>query len=170
MLLLGSFALAGCSGDDTADEPDTTQTDTDTTTGSDSGSTVTESMDAETILAEACALCHDLNRIYLASDATDWDATIQMMSEEHSKTHPGGDNFLTAEQEQLIIDFMKSRTVSAGEQVVREKCVECHELTNITKQAQGTDWSSVIDRMIDEHDASLTEAEQQDALNFLRGE
>jgi len=168
MLIVGALAIGGCSSDEPVTEPDTTGE----STGSDSGSDTpaTGSVDAEAILEQQCTLCHDASRIYLQSDATDWADVIDRMNAEHSKTQPGSEELLSAEQQQALIDFMKSRTQSAGEKVVREKCVECHDLTNITKQAQGTDWSSVIDRMVDEHDASLTEAEQQDALNFLRGQ
>jgi len=170
MFMFAAFSTAGCSGNDATTDTSTTQTDTQATSGTDSGSSTVQTADAETILKEACSLCHELSRVYLASDATDWEATINKMIDEHSRTQPGSETLLTPEQEQAIIDFMKSRTMSAGELVVRDKCVECHDLTNITKQAQGTDWSSIIDRMVDEHGASLTEAEQQDALNFLRGE
>lgn len=168
-MVSAAFAVVGCTSDEPADEP----------TGSEEPAEepadeveepATPSADAETVLEEQCTLCHDTARIYPASDATDWSATIERMNEEHSKTHPGDAPLLSVEQEQAIIEFMKSRTLSVGEEVVRDKCVTCHELDNITRQVQGADWVEIIDRMVEEHGAALTEQEQQDALNFLQGQ
>lgn len=163
-MLFAMLTIVGCASEEPIEEPGGTEEPTGETE-----EPAAEAPDAQTVLETSCVLCHDTSRIYLASDATDWAATIARMNAEHSKTHPGDAPLLTVEQEQEIIDFMKSRTQSAGEVVVREKCVTCHEFDNITSQAQGADWASIIDRMIDEHDASLSEQEQQDALNFLQG-
>lgn len=166
-MLFAMLAFAGCASEEPAvEEPAAEEPAAEEPAAEEP---VAETSDAQTVLESACTACHDVSRIYLASDATDWSATIERMSAEHSKTHPGGESLLSVEQEQAIIDFMKSRTQSEGEQVVREKCVTCHELDNITRQAQGADWASIIERMIEEHDAQLTEQEQQDALNFLQG-
>ncbi|MHB8805933.1 MAG: hypothetical protein ACYC7C_12005 [Coriobacteriia bacterium] len=164
-MLFAMLTIVGCASEEPTEEPTGTEE-----PAGESEEPAAEAPDAQTVLEQACVACHDASRIYLASDATDWAATIERMNAEHSKTHPGDAPLLSVEQEQAIIDFMKSRTQSAGEVVVREKCVTCHELDNITNQAQGADWSAIIDRMIDEHGASLTEQEQQDALNFLRGQ
>lgn len=162
MLVVGMAVATGCAEDEPATvEPTETE---------EPAATEAEAVDAEAVLEESCALCHDLSRVYLQSDATDWADVITRMDAEHSKQQPGDQTLLTLEQQDAIIAFMKTRTQSAGEAVVREKCVTCHELSNITSQAQGADWSAIIDRMMAEHDASLTEAEQQDALNFLQGE
>ncbi|MHB1018497.1 MAG: hypothetical protein ACYCXR_08585 [Coriobacteriia bacterium] len=164
-MLFAMLTIVGCA----SEEPDVSDEPTEEPSG-DTDEPVAETPDAQAVLEESCVFCHDTSRIYLASDATDWAATIERMNAEHSKSHPGDAPLLTVEQEQAIIDFMKSRTQSEGELVVREKCVTCHELDNITRQAQGADWEEIIDRMIEDHDASLTEQEQQDALNFLQGQ
>ena len=162
LMMVGMIAAAGC-----AEEAPAT---VEPTEAEEPAVSEPEAVDAQVALEESCTLCHDVSRIYLQSDATDWVDVIERMDAEHSKTQPGSESLLTAEQRDAIIAFMKTRTQSAGEVVVREKCVTCHELDNITSQAQGADWQAIIDRMIDEHDASLTEAEQQDALNFLQGQ
>lgn len=164
-MLFAMLSIVGCA----SEEPDVSDEPTEEPSG-DTDEPAAETPDAQTMLEESCVFCHDTSRIYLASDATDWQATIERMNAEHSKTHPGDAPLLSVEQEQAIIDYMKSRTQSAGEVVVREKCVTCHEIDNITRKAQGADWASIIDRMIEEHDASLSEQEQQDALNFLQGQ
>ncbi|MHB1016629.1 MAG: hypothetical protein ACYC2X_01880 [Coriobacteriia bacterium] len=164
-MLFAMLTIVGCA----SEEPDVADEPTEEPSG-DTDEPAAGAPDAQTVLETSCVFCHDANRIYLASDATDWEATIERMNAEHSKTHPGDAPLLAVEQEQAIIDFMKTRTQSAGEVVVREKCVTCHELDNITRQAQGADWEAIIDRMIGDHDASLTEQEQQDALNFLQGQ
>jgi hypothetical protein len=118
-----------------------------------------------------CALCHPLARIYLQPVATDWAVVIDRMNANHAKTFgQSGWTELTPARKTAIVEFMKSRTRSAGEFVVRGKCTKCHALTNLTKQAQGADWTAIIDRMIKKHGAKLTTAEQQDAINFLKGQ
>jgi cytochrome c5 len=165
ILLFGAFSVAGCASEEPAEEPGEAEEPAEEPEEPAAGE-----VDAELALEEACALCRDLNRIYLQSDATDWEDVIERMDAEHAKSHPGDATLLTVEERDAIIEFMKTRTISAGEQVVREKCVECHDLANITRQAQGADWASIIDRMISQHGAELTEQEQQDALNFLMGQ
>lgn len=164
LLMFGMVATSGCDKDEPATGP----------TGSDTPAAETPDspppVDAEAALEDACAQCHDLSRVYLQSDATDWADVISRMDAEHAKSHPGDAALLTVEQRDAIIAFMKTRTQSVGEVVVREKCVTCHELTNLTKQTQGADWTAIMDRMVTQHGAQLTEQEQQDALNFLMGQ
>lgn len=164
LMIVGMLTAAGCADEASVNEP------AETVEPAESEPEAPAEIDAQAVLEESCTLCHDASRIYLQSDATDWEDVIERMDVEHSKTQPGSESLLTAEQRDAIVAFMKSRTQSAGEVVVREKCVSCHELDNITKQAAGADWSTIIERMVAEHDASLTEQEQQDALNFLQGE
>ena len=168
-MLFAMLSIDGCVSDEPAEEPAASEEPAEEPSG-DIDEPAAETPDAQAVLEQSCVSCHDTSRIYLASDATDWSSTIERMNAEHSKTHPGDAPLLSVEQQQAIIDFMKTRTQSDGEVVVREKCVTCHELDNITRQAQAADWSAIIDRMIEEHDASLTEQEQQDALNFLQGQ
>ena len=94
------------------------------------------------------------------------------MDANHAKTFGNtiGQSGLTPARRDAIIAFLKSRTCSAGELIVRDKCTKCHALTNLTKQAQGAEWAAIVDRMIKTHGASLTTAEQQDAINFLKGQ
>lgn len=168
-MLFAMLTIVGCASEEPAEEPAASEEPAEEPSG-ETEEPAAEIPDAQVVLEEQCTLCHEASRIYLASDATDWAATIERMNAEHSKTHPGDAALLTAEQEQQIIEFMKTRTQSAGEVVVRDKCVTCHDLDNITRQAQGADWTAIIDRMIAEHDAALSEGEQQDALNFLQGQ
>jgi cytochrome c2 len=135
-----------------------------------SSSTTPAATDAETILKQQCGMCHSLDRIYLQPDSTDWAAVIARMDANHSKTFSSGWADMSAAKRQEIITFLKSRTMSAGEKLVREKCVTCHPLTNITVQASGTDWSTIVDRMIKTYGASLTANDKEAIVAFLSGQ
>jgi mono/diheme cytochrome c family protein len=123
--------------------------------------------DAQAVLKQQCGLCHSLDRIYLQPDSTDWAAVIARMDANHSKTFATGWAEMSAAKRQEIITFLQSRTMSAGEKLVRQKCVTCHPLTNITVQASGTDWSAIVDRMITKYGASLTANDKEAIVAFL---
>jgi len=173
-LMLFTAALAGCSADEDVSTPATSNEVAAEETTVDNGvSAASSSIDGQAVIEGACTQCHTVARIYLQSDATDWSAVIDRMDEQHTlmfESNLTDGAGLTPERRAAIIEFMKTRTKSEGELVVREKCVTCHALTNITQQAQGADWANIVDRMVQQHDASLTVEEQQAAVNFLQGQ
>lgn len=158
------FTMTACS----ADEPVETAVESPATEPPADSSLTPE--DAQIAMEESCSVCHDINRVYLQPDATDWPAVIDAMVTGHGAYLSMHGSEITDDQLDSIIDFLKTRTYSEGEQVVREKCTSCHELSNITKQAQDVDWVSIVNRMVGEHEASLTLEEQQSAINFLKGQ
>lgn len=176
VLALGVLPLSACSSEKQTDAPATSDVAADedgVAAGGEDADSAPSAIDGQAVLEASCAQCHTTALIYLQPDATDWDGIIDRMDEKHAEMFESNltDSVgLTPERRAAIVEFMKSRTHTQGEQVVRDKCVGCHDLSNITKQAQDADWQSIVDRMIDEHDASLTVEEQQSAVNFLRGE
>lgn len=55
----------------------------------------------------------------------------------------------------------------SGETVVQEKCTTCHEITVVEQQPSDVDWDGMIDRMINEYDAEISEAEKAAAIEYL---
>lgn len=55
----------------------------------------------------------------------------------------------------------------SGETVVQEKCTTCHEIAIVDQQPSDVDWDDMIDRMIEEYDAEITEAEKAAAIEYL---
>lgn len=170
VLLAAALIATGCAQQEPAKAP-TTTTETAVAPTPAPALTPEAADEAATILEQQCTLCHSLNRIYLLPSTTDWAAVIDRMDVNHAKAFPNGiAQILTPGQREAIIEFMKSRTASAGELVVKAQCATCHALTNLTTQAQGTDWSAIIKRMIAKYGASLTVTDQQNAVNFLNGQ
>ncbi|MHB1017639.1 MAG: hypothetical protein ACYC2X_07115 [Coriobacteriia bacterium] len=176
VMALGVLPLSACSDEESVDAPATSDVavnEDGVVDGGEDADSAASAIDGQTVLEASCTQCHTTALIYLQSDATDWNAIIDRMDEKHTEMFESNltDGVgLTPERRAAIVEFMKSRTHTQGEQVVRDKCVGCHDLSNITKQAQDADWQTIVDRMTDEHDASLTGEEQQSAVNFLRGE
>lgn len=167
VLIVAMLAVAGCS---TAEEEPTSEppaTETPSAPEPEAPSPA-PAEDAQAIIEEQCTLCHSIATVYLPPDATDWETLVETMDERHISGY-GGDP-MPAERKAAVVEFMKTRTHSVGEDVVREKCVTCHDLGNITKQARDVDWVSLVNTMVEEHGADLTVEEQQDAVNFLKGE
>lgn len=167
LLLLTLFAAVMLTTGCARDESTMHETSSETEPAESSGDTASGLGTAQ-VIEEQCTLCHALARVYLQPDASDWEAIIERMDENHVAGY--GAQPMPADRKAAIVEFMKSRTISEGEQIVREKCTTCHELSNITKQAQDVDWVTIVNRMIDEHGASLTVEEQQSAINFLKGQ
>lgn len=57
--------------------------------------------------------------------------------------------------------------VAAGEAVVQEMCITCHDASRIYLQPDGTDWARVIASMREQHGAVLTDEQQAQAVAFL---
>lgn len=55
----------------------------------------------------------------------------------------------------------------SGQTVVQEKCTTCHELNVVNEQPDTVDWNDVIDRMINEQGAEITDAEKAAAIEYL---
>lgn len=172
LLAVGAMSVSACTSKTPTSSSDQAPPST-TAPSSPATTPATETIDAEAIVSGQCGLCHPLSRIYLQPDATDWAAVLDRMDVNHSNASPtGGATWqdLTPERKAAIVEFLKTRTLAEGELVVRDKCTKCHELSNITKQAVGADWSAIVDRMIKKHGAKLSVSEQQSAVNFLQGD
>jgi len=164
------LAMTACSTDEpveTGAESPEAESSADSKSGADPALTPE---DAQTAMEESCSVCHDINRVYLQPDATDWAAVIDAMVTGHGAYVSMHGSEITDDQMAAIVDFLKTRTMSDGEKVVRDKCATCHSLDNLTKQAKDADWSTIVNRMIEQHGATLTTEEQQSAINFLKDE
>ncbi len=116
--------------------------------------------DGEEVLEGACTSCHDVTRIYLQTEMTDWNKVIATMETAHGAV-------LTDEEKTKIAAFLESRNPSQGETVIQGKCTTCHDVSKIFSQPSGTNWEGILDTMIDVHGAVLTEEEQAAALDYL---
>jgi len=121
-----------------------------------------ETISGEEIVEGACAQCHDSSRIFTQSYAADWSAIVEEMNTAHGAE-------LTEEEQAAVVAFLGSRELSAGEQVVAEKCSECHDATRINEQVGAADWAAVVQEMTDVHGAQLTDEEKAVAVEFLEG-
>lgn len=122
----------------------------------------TEVPDGEAAVEGACTSCHDVTRIYLQTEMTDWNNVIATMETAHGAV-------LTDEEKATIAEFLESRNPSEGEVVIQGKCTTCHDVSKIYSQPTGTNWESILDRMMTVHGAELTEAEQAAVLDYLEG-
>ena len=114
----------------------------------------------EEVLEGACTSCHDVTRIYLQTEMTDWVNVIATMETAHGAV-------LTDEQKAAVAEFLESRNPSQGETVIQGKCTTCHDISKVIAQPSGTDWEGVLDTMIEVHGAVLTEEEQAAVIDYL---
>ncbi|MBN2847442.1 MAG: hypothetical protein JXP72_03210 [Coriobacteriia bacterium] len=59
-----------------------------------------EPSDAEALIAEKCATCHDLERVYQAQDGSSWLDVVSRMQESHGLE-------LTNEEQEAILGFLE---------------------------------------------------------------
>ncbi|MHB1020507.1 MAG: hypothetical protein ACYC1R_09935 [Coriobacteriia bacterium] len=114
----------------------------------------------EEVLEGACTSCHDVTRIYLQTEMTDWNNVIATMESAHGAV-------LTDEQKTAVAEFLESRTPTQGETVIQGKCTTCHDVSKIFAQPTGTNWEGILDTMIEVHGAVLTEEEQTAVIDYL---
>jgi len=147
---------AGCSSGN--DDEGTTPSN-ESPSNNDTGS-VTEPSTGEEALAGACTTCHDVTRIYLQSEMTQWSDVINKMESAHGAV-------LSDDEKAAIEEFLSSREPKVGEQLIQGKCTTCHGTENIYEAASDTDWQAVLDRMVETHGAELTAQEQADIIAYL---
>jgi cytochrome c5 len=148
IMLLG----AGCSADE--EEPVTPPTEEPTEEPA-----AEEPSAGEELLAGACASCHDVTRIYLQNEMTQWADVINKMESAHGAV-------LTDQEKADVAAFLESRQQSVGEQLVRGKCTTCHDLDRVTA-LEDADWDAVVTSMVEAHGAVLTAQEQADVVAYL---
>lgn len=120
-----------------------------------------ETTAGEEAVAGACTGCHDMTRIYLQPEMTDWYGIIIQMEEAHGAE-------LTDQEKADIEAFLASRQPTVGEQLVRGKCTTCHDTGRIYEQGDDVDWDAVLREMVDTHGAVLTPQEQADIVAYLK--
>jgi cytochrome c5 len=120
------------------------------------------------LVKQACGQCHSVTRVFLQPDTTNWPAVIDKMIKANGATLNG--KVLTPEQIKQMITALSGRTETAGEMVVKRKCTACHTVSKIGALPTDTDWSAVINRMMNSHNVILGAADQKLALEFLKAE
>jgi len=161
--LLSAFMLAstGCSKKDaTTDEPTASETETDANEATEDEGVAGDPTAGEVALAGSCVECHDTSRIFIQADYPDWNGLITRMEKEHGAV-------LTDQEKADIVAFLGSRQQSETEQLVQNKCTECHDLQRLYEQPAGTNWENVMGTMISKHGAVLTEEEQAEIAAYL---
>ncbi|MEL7666605.1 MAG: hypothetical protein AAGU73_00170 [Actinomycetota bacterium] len=157
MLAATTLMATGCSKEEPAEEPAVEEPAEEPTEEPAEEPAVAE---GEEVLEGACTSCHDVTRIYLQTEMTDWNNVIATMETAHGAV-------LTDEEKTQIAAFLESRNPSEGETVIQGKCTTCHDVSKIFSQPSGTNWEGVLDTMIDVHGAVLTEEEQAAVLGYL---
>jgi len=157
MLAATTLMATGCSKEEPAEEPAVEEPAEEPTEEPAEEPAVAE---GEEVLEGACTSCHDVTRIYLQTEMTDWNNVIATMETAHGAV-------LTDEEKTQIAAFLESRNPSEGETVIQGKCTTCHDVSKIFSQPSGTNWEGVLDTMIDVHGAVLTEEEQAAVLDYL---
>ncbi len=157
MLAATTLMATGCSKEEPAEEPAVEEPAEEPTEEPAEEPAVAE---GEEVLEGACTSCHDVTRIYLQTEMTDWNNVIATMETAHGAV-------LTDEEKTQIAAFLESRNPSEGETLIQGKCTTCHDVSKIFSQPSGTNWEGVLDTMIDVHGAVLTEEEQAAVLGYL---
>ena len=160
MLSVSMVFVTGCSAEEEPSEEPAAEEPVEDVEDPEAEEPVTEVPDGEAALEGACTSCHDVTRIYLQTEMTDWNNVIATMETAHGAV-------LTDEEKAAITEFLESRNPSEGETVIQGKCTTCHDMTNIYSQPAGTDWENVLETMMTVHGAELTEAEQAAVLDYL---
>jgi cytochrome c5 len=115
----------------------------------------------EDAVAGACTGCHDMTRIYLQPEMTDWYGIIIQMEDAHGAE-------LTDQEKADIEAFLASRQPTVAEQLIRGKCTTCHDTDGIYDQGDDVDWDAVLQEMVETHGAVLTPQEQADIAAYLK--
>jgi len=116
----------------------------------------------EAILIGSCTDCHDADRIYLQPEGTDWKVVIDKMESAHGAEISDG-------EKAALISFLENRSKTEAEATISGKCTECHDVSRLYQQPDGTSWEGVLKKMMDVHGAVLTEAEQAAVITYLEG-
>ncbi|MHB1136938.1 MAG: hypothetical protein ACYCXR_10020 [Coriobacteriia bacterium] len=154
MLAATTVFAAGCAKEEPAEEPAAEEP------AEEPADEEPAEVAGEEVLEGACTSCHDVTRIYLQTEMTDWNNVIATMETAHGAV-------LTDEQKTSVAEFLESRNPSEGEVVIQGKCTTCHDISKVIAQPSGTDWEGVMDTMIEVHGAVLTEEEQAAVIDYL---
>lgn len=114
------------------------------------------------VLEGACVQCHDASRIFVQGYGADWSAIVEEMNTAHGAA-------LTDAEQTAVVEFLGSRELSAGEDVVAGKCGTCHDAQRIYEQGGAADWAAIVQQMTEVHGAQLTDEEKAAAVEFLEG-
>lgn len=152
--IVAAFGLmAGCSADEPVEpvepveEPVTEAPAIDPTVGKE-------------VLEGACVQCHDASRIFTQGYGADWSQIVSEMNTAHGAS-------LTDEEQAAVVEYLGSRELSGGEEVVASKCGTCHDAKRIYEQGDAADWAAIVQQMTEVHGAQLTEDEKAAAVEFL---
>lgn len=121
-----------------------------------------EPVSGQEVLEGACVQCHDASRIFVQGYGADWSAIVQEMNTAHGAS-------LTDEEQAAVVEFLGSRELSVGEDVVASKCGTCHDAQRIYEQGGSADWAAIVQQMTEVHGAQLTEEERAAVVEFLEG-
>ncbi|MHB1017621.1 MAG: hypothetical protein ACYC2X_07025 [Coriobacteriia bacterium] len=121
-----------------------------------------EPVSGQEVLEGACVQCHDASRIFVQGYGADWSAIVDEMNTAHGAA-------LTDEEQTAVVEFLGSRELSAGEDVVAGKCGTCHDAQRIYEQGDAADWAAIVQQMTEVHGAQLTDEEKAAAIEFLEG-
>lgn len=121
-----------------------------------------QAVSGEEVVAGACSQCHDARRVFVQPYAVDWSAIVDEMNDAHGAA-------LTDEEKAAVVEFLGSRELSAGEDVVVNKCSTCHDAQRIYEQGEAADWAAIVQQMTEVHGAQLTDEEKAAAVEFLEG-
>ncbi|MBN2247702.1 MAG: hypothetical protein JW733_03295 [Coriobacteriia bacterium] len=152
--------MAGCAEEEPVEPVDEPVTEPVTEEPADgSGQEVASGQD---VLEGACVQCHDASRIFVQGYGADWSAIVEEMNAAHGAA-------LTDEEQVAVVEFLGSRELSAGEDVIAGKCSTCHDAQRIYEQGSAADWAAIVQQMTEVHGAQLTDAEKAAAIEFLEG-
>ncbi len=76
---------------------------------------------------------------------------------------------LTDEEQAAVVEYLGSRELSVGEDVVLTKCSTCHDAERIYAQGDGAAWGEIVQEMTEVHGAVLTDEEKAAVVEFLEG-
>jgi len=159
VLLASVTLMAGCAteeADPVSEEPTEQPAETPDADGSEPIAS------GEEIVAGACSQCHDAARVFVQPYAVDWSSIVDEMNDAHGAA-------LTDEEKAAVVEFLGSRELSAGEDVVVNKCGTCHDAQRIYEQGGAADWAAIVQQMTEVHGAQLTDEEKAAAVEFLEG-
>ncbi|MDY0341325.1 MAG: hypothetical protein RBS17_08970 [Coriobacteriia bacterium] len=116
----------------------------------------------EAVVNGTCSSCHDVTRtyLYMLNEGTDWDELVSTMEDAHGAV-------LTEQEKTAVVAFLESREPTEAETLIQGKCTTCHDMSQLYVEAYGPSWETILDTMVTEHGAELTEAEQQAVLDYL---
>ncbi len=134
------------------------------------------------MIEEACANCHDLQRVFWQQKTEEgWQRTIAIMAWRGAQLLPGEAEII---ENYLVSDYEWDRPASSatpagagsvadplpegfGKGLVAEACVGCHNLSRIVSQPRsGEDWRRIVQEMV-RLGTALSEGEAETVIDYL---